>query len=194
MSDSRIETTPHGVLVFGDVPLDDLEELCRMWTSRGWDLFDSGIAAAAGATLAFTSEKESVLWRAELDEEARRNASGDRELEWVNGTDTGLSSLYMLQELGSSEAARVIAQQQLCYRWDKHPSPLDPADLGRCIRLLDLFPEWRARLSDVALTRGWAALIGAWPELESLYREELVGGTGYVKKTYQRMQELWGET
>lgn len=54
--------------------------------------------------------------------------------------------------------------------------PSDSDDLGRCVALLALVPEWKDRLgelSDIAGLDGqaWAALAPIWNELESLYAE-----------------------
>lgn len=50
-------------------------------------------------------------------------------LEWALGDDTGSSSKSLCKFMLGIE--------------EKHPSfPLDAADRGRCIRLLNLIPEW----------------------------------------------------
>jgi hypothetical protein len=68
--------------------------------------------------------------------------------------------------------------------------PLDPADFGRCQRLLKAFPEWRERIREMAVYPGWAGLVGAWDMLEALYAEERPKGA--APKLYARMQELRG--
>jgi hypothetical protein len=74
---------------------------------------------------------------------------------------------------------------------DRYDVPHDPADFGRCHRLLELFPKWRERLPTVAAIHpAWSALIANWDELTALYLEELAEGTGYAHRTYDRMKEL----
>ena len=48
-------------------------------------------------------------------------------------------------------------------------TPRDSADLGRCLRLLEVMPEWRGRLNVVAEAypeTAWPEIIAAWEELE----------------------------
>ena len=83
-----------------------------------------------------------------------------------------------------------------------HPSiPYDAGDLGRCLRLLDKLPEWRARLDEVAEAfPQWRPLVEHWSELESLYADEAnenaEAGTPEwrqrMDRTYDRITELIG--
>lgn len=108
-----------------------------------------------------------------------------RQLTWITDTDTGVSS-------------KVIWATMLgvpCEPWAGN-HPLDPDDLGRCLRLLSLFPEWRARLDEMAaVSPQWAALVREWPALEALWKEEGDGtlrpprGTA-MPRLYERMQEI----
>lgn len=101
--------------------------------------------------------------------------------EWLFGGDTGLSSECMWRTfMGVREPAD----------WFRRGSyPLDPADLGRCIRLLDRFPEWRPRLSEMRVHGpAWSALVDHWDELEALYREE--APSGMAPRCYARMVEI----
>lgn len=69
---------------------------------------------------------------------------------------------------------------------------IDPADFGRCYRLLKIMPSWRPRLPEVAaLFPKWTGLVSAWDELTALYEEELPRRR--CPKLYVRMQELRGE-
>ena len=87
-----------------------------------------------------------------------------RGLKWVFGEDTGLSS-------------RTIAGVMLNVPTEHihRPSfPLDGDDLGRCLRLLDKMPEWKARLDEVAVCfPAWQPLVNHWRELAALYAAEL---------------------
>lgn len=106
-----------------------------------------------------------------------------RHFDWLFGRETGRSScavwrhmLYIPQPDGG---------------WAEYPH--DPADLGRCVRLLDCFPTWRSRMFEMAeYGAAWAALATHWSELEALYAEE-TGGKGdrwSAPRCYARMREL----
>jgi hypothetical protein len=95
-------------------------------------------------------------------------------------SDVGLSSAFM---------AHVLLGGPKRERWN----PSDPSDLGRCIKLLDAFPEARARIGEMAAHgKAWAALAGAWTELERLYHEEATAGA-VAPKTYALMKKLVAE-
>ena len=69
--------------------------------------------------------------------------------------------------------------------------PYDTSDFRRCHLLLELFPEWRARLPEVAEKfPKWKPLVDAWDELEALYAEEINRKDGTAPKLYARMKEL----
>ncbi|MEL3893148.1 hypothetical protein [Pseudomonas aeruginosa] len=75
-------------------------------------------------------------------------------------------------------------------------TPSDPSDLGRCLRLLELVPEWKARISEMAIHgREWAALVSHWEELHQLMDDEV--GIDWSKgnsalRTYERMKAIQG--
>ena len=102
---------------------------------------------------------------------------------WLASDSTGSSSLYLAHVLAPQEAPAWHGDEPV-------PYPHDPSDFGRCVGLLDAAPDLRPRLPNVATGHGpqWAALAGAWEELEALYREELP--TGKAPRLYARMQEL----
>lgn len=107
------------------------------------------------------------------------DAAQDRALTWLSGRDRGISSEAICRHM-------LGLPRDTMWGLD---DPWDPADLGRCIRLLDLIPEWRPRLREMAgHSPRWAALVGAWDELEALYREELPQGV--APRCYARMREL----
>ena len=62
--------------------------------------------------------------------------------------------------------------------------PSDGDDLGRCLRLLDLIPEWKDRLKLMAgLSEYWHALVEHWDELAALHA---TGG----RAVYDRMRKI----
>lgn len=76
-----------------------------------------------------------------------------------------------------------------------HRYPLDPADLGRCRRLLEQCPELRSCLPRVcAAGPEWAALVQRWDELCALMDEESPewrDDRGSAPRTYALMQEIF---
>jgi hypothetical protein len=76
-----------------------------------------------------------------------------------------------------------------------HPS--DPSDLGRCLRLLELFPEWKPRVSEMAAYgAGWAGLTARWDEIANSMADEV--GIAWEKgksasRTYDLMQTAIAE-
>jgi len=75
--------------------------------------------------------------------------------------------------------------------------PHDPADLNRCLLLLEAVPEVRDHFDKVeALGVVWGRLIGRWADIESSLLDEV--GLNWSKaqeapKTYALMREVIGE-
>lgn len=107
-----------------------------------------------------------------------REDDARRVLEWIASEDTGMSS-------------EAIAYHMLgMYSEGSHPH--DPSDLGRCLRLLELFPAWKPRIREMATySRNWAALSARWEELAVIMDDEV--GIDWSKghnapRTYEAMQ------
>lgn len=105
-------------------------------------------------------------------------------MRWMQNCDTGISS-------------QAIMQMMLGAKPPPDTYPRDDGDLGRCIRLLERIPAWRARLHEMdAVGYVWASLVRHWDELESLYRAEIANPSKTRKgpwPTYERMQQLIAE-
>jgi len=104
--------------------------------------------------------------------------------QWLQSRDTGTSSktiFYVMTGAVTETGLRCEGAFDI---------PYDPADFGRCYRLLDSFPEWRNRLGDVAKTfPKWGPLVENWKELENLYRQEYQ--LGKAPLLYARMRQLY---
>ena len=111
-------------------------------------------------------------------------------LAWIAGRDTGLSSMCIWRTMMG------VPEPNGFYR---HAHPHDPDDLLRCLRLLQVVPEWRPRIGEMWVHGPvWAALAENWGELEALFIEEF--GTADMEdrsrfgvqceRTYRRMREL----
>jgi hypothetical protein len=179
-----VERHPHGILIRGSVPLDEVTALFKVWKQQGWTWLHTGIASATGASFALTSKKQHLdAWLSELAEEAAREANGDRELEWLCGTDTGTSSLTLFSVLTEKHAARAIA-----HRGPRPAPPQDPDDFGRCYRLLQAFPAWKSRLGEVTERYpDWKGLVDQWDHLVALWQEE--SPSGECPKLYDAMKD-----
>lgn len=103
-------------------------------------------------------------------------------MDWLRHGDTGSSSLTIVATM---EQSPTIAAMN---RWHG-AHPVDPSDLWRCIKLLDLMPEYRHRFFIMAgVSEQWRVLLLHWYELEVLLREEQP--TGSAPRTYRRMWDL----
>lgn len=95
---------------------------------------------------------------------------------WLHNGDTGISS----ETIWSVMTGRQVKRTGV---------PQDPADFGRCYRLLKVMPSWRSRMSEVATAYpGWAPLVAVWDELTALYEEEM--HLPQAPKLYARMKDL----
>lgn len=103
-----------------------------------------------------------------------------RALLWLAGGDTGRSSIAIMHHmLGiGSDGCR----------------PSDPADLGRCLRLLEHFPEWKPRIGEMAIySTAWAALISVWDQLAQTMAVESTSKfplTAVAHRTYALMNAV----
>ncbi|MDT8068218.1 MAG: hypothetical protein ROO76_08635 [Terriglobia bacterium] len=96
--------------------------------------------------------------------------------QWAAGRDTGISSMTIYS---------VVMGVPI----DRADVPHDPADFGRCYRLLQLFPAWKKRLFQVAERYPvWAPMVVEWSALELLYEEALRTNSG--EALYKRLQSL----
>ncbi|HHG5326056.1 TPA: hypothetical protein ACPWPG_001448 [Pseudomonas aeruginosa] len=75
--------------------------------------------------------------------------------------------------------------------------PHDPDDLNRCLLLLDLIPEWKPRMREMAQhSPEWAALASSWERLTDLFLSE--AGLDWQRsseapETYAAMRLLRGD-
>jgi hypothetical protein len=101
-------------------------------------------------------------------------------IKWMTGDDTGLSSQAIAAHMTTGECDGSY--------------PHDPADLGRCPRLLELFPAWKPRMPEMAAYgEVWAAYVPRWEEMASCMADEV--GIDWKKgkraeRTYNLMREI----
>lgn len=106
----------------------------------------------------------------------------ERALGWIVGDDTGTSSETIWAVMMGVAPAK------------SYPAPpYDPADFGRCYRLLAVIPEWRDRLIEMpSCFPEWGPLVDHWGEMEALWLEEFPRGN--APKLYALIKKLrWGD-
>ncbi len=83
----------------------------------------------------------------------------DRLLDWLARDDTGLSSKTIAHVLAGTPEPR-----------EGGKPPQDLEDLGRCLRLLKLLPEWRARLPEIGKRYPeWEVLVANWDHVAAIH-------------------------
>lgn len=82
---------------------------------------------------------------------------------WLKSGETGVSSKTILSILLPRPMASMTS-----FDWS---SPLDSEDFDRCIKLLDIFPGWEARLQEVAdaCPQKWKSIVQEWVSCKALY-------------------------
>jgi len=115
----------------------------------------------------------------------RSHRAPEDPMEWVISGDSGISSrtIWAVMQGVSLEVMRPDI-------------PYDPPDFGRCYRLLQIMPEWKGRLDEVAEKYpAWRPFVEHWEELEQMYEACLDERGRYQigdasKALYDRMKEL----
>lgn len=104
---------------------------------------------------------------------------------WLATGERGLSSETIVSHLTGQPVGRTER-----FRWGPQ-YPHDPADLRRCVQLLDTVPLARTVFPAMRTASPvWAVLVDHWDELESLLREEMAEPGPNAPRTYDRMREL----
>jgi len=107
-------------------------------------------------------------------------------IEWFCSDDTGMSSEAIAAHMWGANS-RLKCRDMWC-------APSDPSDLGRCLRLLKLFPEWKPRIHEMkSYGKEWTFFVDHFAELEKSMTDEV--GIFWEKgrsapKTYELMQKL----
>jgi hypothetical protein len=129
--------------------------------------------------------ERAIFWKDSVARSASRDTVAERSRGWRKGVDTGLSSVTVWAHMMGLKDFDV-------------DYPLDPADLGRILRLLELIPEWKPRVSELAaLSPEWRALAGRWDEITSLMDSEVgfFGEKGNrARRTYRLMRQVLDTT
>ena len=85
-----------------------------------------------------------------------------RVIAWLIGDDTGMSSMVICAHMCGVEPT------------DAYFAPSDPDDLGRCLRLLEKFPDWKPRIHELAkYGPAWEARVNHWDYLAVMMADEV---------------------
>lgn len=108
---------------------------------------------------------------------------------------TSLTMWLAIGERGLSSEAIALTTLGLRPSGRRASWPLDPADLRRCLLLLEAVPETRQKGLLVLAGRcpRWAALVKAWDRLSETLRSELgeaLPSRGSAPRTYGLMREV----
>lgn len=108
------------------------------------------------------------------------------------------ASAWMLNgRVGMS--ARTIYGHMMGIDSERHSYPHDPDDLNRCLLLLELIPEWRSRMQEMAVYgKQWAGLAKNWSEITGCFFNEVGldwchGKRKRATETYALMKKVMGE-
>lgn len=165
-----VEILECGVIVRGEVPVQDLSSVAKIGEDRGFNLVDAAISGALRATLVLTNKRHGSKWRAEI--QTRQDAVlrdphvalvekiglflGNAFEQYI---DAGLSSKTLLRIL--SGRMRPLEEVHL---------PQDASDFGRCVRMLALFPLYAELFPQFTMpTPEWVVLQSNWDRLTELY-------------------------
>lgn len=103
---------------------------------------------------------------------------------WLRTGQRGLSSESMVEVFEGLPIGTITGRWGLSH-------PKDPADLRRCIRLLEAVPAYRERLQEMChASFTWCVLVQAWDKLEAMLAEEVPGEYGKAPRTYAEMKRL----
>lgn len=103
--------------------------------------------------------------------------------EWFVSGDTGISSKSIAAVMCGANVQKI----------EDYP-PADPSDLGRCLRLLEKFPEWKPRMHEMAaVSKRWAHVLPHWDNAAAIMADEV--GIDWSKgrkapRTYEFMKSV----
>ena len=113
---------------------------------------------------------------------------------WFLSGDNGASSEAIVAHMTGCADILLVEDEEGA---DRAPvfccmAPSDPSDLGRCLRLLERYPEWKPRIQQMTVYGpAWAGICAQWDALVASMEAEV--GIDWSKgkrarKTYRRMQ------
>lgn len=147
------------------IPMDALSECLPILPRDA--VMDGGIVhylrqnGVSRAVMCIVTKEQGEIWRAEITKAIQQLPPQER---WWKGLDVGTSSAAIFAMFADSPWSLRASE------FGGKSTPSDAADFGRCKRLLDLFPEWRAQLDKVGEaypTTNWPKIVARWAEIEA---------------------------
>lgn len=112
----------------------------------------------------------------------------NKAMHWLATEDTGLSSTLILTNILSQGSTGSIDSHETKFH------PRDPADLKRCITLLEHVPEFKSKLHIMKdVSPQWSALIDNWDQLELSLKSEIKIDKSRAPNTYKLMKSILGD-
>ena len=153
------------------VPCNALQECMPMFPKDS--VIETGIAhhynvcdnPGGKVVFAITTPSEAEKWKKEIDEELSALHPTTR---WWYGTDVGMSSSVIFSVLSLRYGYDGLAS--IAKEFGKGYVPRDSDDFGRCLRLLEKFPDWERDLNKVAEAyqdTAWPKIVERWQELKT---------------------------
>lgn len=150
------------------IPINALTEVTPL-THKDW-VVATGIGhhysqMRNGTAIALGSKQNVVRWEQEIEEELATPNRLSPASRWWLGTRVGRSSATIFAVLAADSHYRRKAAT-----YGEGATPRDAGDFGRCVNLLNTFPEWRGRLQEVDDAypdTAWPKIIARWAEIEA---------------------------
>ena len=104
-----------------------------------------------------------------------------KHLDWLGSVDRGISSDTIFHVMTK------LPRELIVGKW-RPDAPHDPADFGRCYRLIKLFPEWESRLDEMRIYPEWNCIIDNWKKWKKLWEKE--SSSGKCPELYNDMDKI----
>lgn len=115
-----------------------------------------------------------LRWKSTIEQRAHQ---------WIVSRDTGMSSQALWSHM-----------MGVTPRTKEYAHPWDPDDLGRCLRLLKLIPEWHRRIPEMAVhSTAWKRLAAHWDKIAQSMEDEVgidCSKGRSASKTYDLMRKV----
>ena len=166
----RMSSTPHGMVFFNTVPLTLFEKLSKTFGKNAVICPDIRNFYGNECGLVIANNKTAHdKWCSEINQYLKEQYDTEEE-RWFYGLDTGLSSRCIYNFMSDMGTIRNYAGGT---HYLVHV-PQDVGDFGRCVRLLEKFPDWKNCLQQMVKKHSeWKDIVDNWDLLEKKYKEIL---------------------
>lgn len=171
-------------IIFGSIPVANFAMIGSGFSKSA--VFAPDIADRIGATLIIGEPKDIEALR-----KAGLPVSEQRHADYLAATQLGLHKVATWLRTGE----RGASSNAMCKHIFGAPMgagdayPRDPDDLRRCVLFLDATDAHDKVSAMAGVSRQWAGLVGCWPDLLAIFKEEMAAGKS-APKTYALMREI----